>query len=76
LKILGDPKHALPPYDAVLLVTPERAHDEKMLKAFEPLIGAISLPTMQKANLMVDRTADKQTPEQAADWIAEQINQR
>jgi len=73
LKILGDPKHALPPYDAVLLVSPERAHDAKMLKALQPLIGAISLPTMQRANLMVDSATDKMTPEQAAAWIASQI---
>ena len=73
LAVLDDPKHALPPYDAVLLVSPERAHDAKMLKALQPLIGAISLPTMQKANLMVDSATDKKTPEEAADWIADQL---
>jgi osmoprotectant transport system permease protein len=73
LKILGDPKGALPPYDAVLLVSPERAKDEKFLAALRPLIGAIDLATMQQANLMVDRETDKKTPEQAAAWIEQKL---
>jgi osmoprotectant transport system permease protein len=66
LKILADPKQALPPYDAVLLVSPRFAHDEKLLAALKPLIGAIDLKSMQRANLMVDREDNKRTPEQAA----------
>ncbi|HEY1709369.1 MAG TPA: ABC transporter permease/substrate-binding protein [Rhizomicrobium sp.] len=73
LKILGDPKGALPPYDAVLLVSPERAKDEKFLAALRPLIGSIDLATMQQANLMVDRETDKKTPEQAAAWIEKKL---
>ncbi len=75
LKILKDNKNALPPYDAVMLVAPARAHDEKFLAALKPLMGAIDLQTMQRANLMVDRADDKRTPEQAADWIAGRIKQ-
>jgi osmoprotectant transport system permease protein len=66
LKILGDPKHALPPYDAVLLVSPRYAHDERFLAALRPLVGAIGLAPMQRANLMVDRDKDKATAGQAA----------
>lgn len=73
LKILSDPKGALPPYDAVLLVSPERTKDERFLNALKPLIGAIDLKTMQQANLMVDREADKKTPEQAAVWLEQQL---
>ncbi len=73
LKIITDPKGALPPYDAVLLVSPQRAHDAKFLNALKPLIGAIDLKTMQQANLMVDREDDKKTPEQAAAWIEQQL---
>jgi osmoprotectant transport system permease protein len=73
LKILGDPKGALPPYDAVLLVSPERTKDERFLNALKPLIGAIDLRTMQQANLMVDRETDKKTPEAAAAWIEQQL---
>ncbi len=73
LKLLGDPKGALPPYDAVLLVSPARAKDERFLAALKPLIGAIDLKTMQQANLMVDRESDKKTPEEAARWIEERL---
>jgi osmoprotectant transport system permease protein len=66
LKLLTDPKGALPPYDAVLLVSPQHANDERFLTALKPLIGAIPLPTMQKANLEVDRDTDKRSPEQVA----------
>ncbi len=73
LKILKDNREALPPYDAVVLVSPRRAHDTKFLDALKPLVGAIDLKTMQQANLMVDRQTDKKTPEQAAQWIEKRI---
>jgi osmoprotectant transport system permease protein len=66
LKLLADPKGALPPYDAVLLVSPAHAHDGRLLAALTPLLGSIDLATMQRANLSVDRDADKLSPEQAA----------
>jgi osmoprotectant transport system permease protein len=70
LKILADPKSALPPYDAMLLLGPGHAHDLSLIAALKPLIGAIPLNVMQQANLMVDRDQDKQTPAQAARWLA------
>jgi osmoprotectant transport system permease protein len=69
LKLIGDPRGALPPYDAVLLVSPRHAGDEKLLAALRPLVGSINLATMQRANLMVDRPTDKKTPEQAAHFL-------
>jgi osmoprotectant transport system permease protein len=69
LKLIADPKHALPPYDAVLLVSARHANDQKLLAALKPLLGAIDLASMQQANLMVDRADDKRTPEQAAQWL-------
>jgi osmoprotectant transport system permease protein len=70
LKILADPKGALPPYDAVLLLAPAHAQDKKLIAALRPLTGAITLSAMQQANLMVDRDADKRTPQDAARWLA------
>jgi osmoprotectant transport system permease protein len=71
LTLLSDPKSALPPYDAVLLVSPKRAHDGNFVAALKPLVAKISLTHMQKANLMVDR--DKRTPEEVAHWLEHQI---
>ena len=71
LKLLADPKGALPPYDAVLLARTNA--DPRLLAALKPLLGAISLPRMQAANLQVDRTDNKQTPAQAAAWLDAQL---
>jgi osmoprotectant transport system permease protein len=73
LKLLADPKNALPPYDAVILISAKHAHDEKLIAALKPLIGAIDLKTMQQANLMVDRQTDKRTPEETADWLSSKL---
>jgi len=69
LTVLSDPKHAIPSYDAVLLISPRRAHDERLRRALLPLIGAIRIETMRQANLMVDRDRDKRTPAQAAAFL-------
>ncbi len=70
LVTLGDPRGALPHYDAVMLLTARVAQDDKLVAALQPLIGAISIETMRQANGMVDRDADKRTVEQAAEWLA------
>jgi len=66
LTILADPKSALPPYDAILLLAPR--HASRLRPLLQPLIGTIPLTAMQQANLLVDR--DHKTPAQAADWLA------
>jgi osmoprotectant transport system permease protein len=73
LKILSDPKSALPPYDAVLLVGPRYADDPAVRRSLTPLIGNISLELMQKANFMVDRPADKRSPSDVAVWLDRQL---
>jgi osmoprotectant transport system permease protein len=73
LTVLADPKHALPAYDAILLVAPDKANDERFLAALRPLVGAIPVETMREANLKVDRADGKQSPDAAARWLAERI---
>ena len=51
LMVLRDPKNAIPPYDAVLLLAPKDAHDRKLIAALKPLIGAIDVKDMRAANL-------------------------
>jgi osmoprotectant transport system permease protein len=69
LVTLADPRRALPSYDALLLVSPRRAGDARFTNALGPLIGAIPVTRMRQANLMVDRDADKRTPDEAARWL-------
>jgi osmoprotectant transport system permease protein len=70
LVVLDDPRHALPPYDAVVLVSPKRANDARLLGVLRPLIGKISVDAMRAANLSVDRDTDKASPAQAAKALA------
>jgi osmoprotectant transport system permease protein len=73
LVILADPKGALPPYDAVILLSPKAAKDARLRKALAPLIGAIPVEAMQAANFSVDRDANKLGPAQAARDLARRV---
>ena len=73
LVVLADPRQAIPGYDALLLVSPRRAGDERFLAALRRLVGAIPVERMREANLMVDRDADKRSPAEAAAWLDAQI---
>jgi len=76
LKLLSDPKGALPPYDAVLLVAPGRARNKPLLAALGRLVGSIPLASMQRANLEVDRETDKRTPQEVAHTLDRMIELR
>ncbi|WP_404710640.1 ABC transporter permease/substrate-binding protein [Sphingomonas sp. MMS24-J13] len=73
LVVLADPKQAVPHYDALLLVSPAHAHDERFLAALRPLLGAVPVEDMRTANYMVDRDSGKSTPDMAARWLAGRI---
>ena len=70
---LADPGRPPPrpaPYDAVVLVSPKRANDQRLLGVLKPLIGKIDVTAMRAANLSVDRDTDKASPAQAATALA------
>ncbi len=54
LTVLADPARAIPPYDAVILISPRRAEDATLGRALQPLIGAIPVEAMRRANYAVD----------------------
>jgi osmoprotectant transport system permease protein len=76
LLVLPDPRHALPPYDAVILISAKRAHDPRLIAALRPLVGAIDVAAMRAANYSVDRDQDKRTPAQAAADLARRLRGR
>jgi osmoprotectant transport system permease protein len=65
LVVLEDPKHAFPPYDAVLLVSPQAARRPQCVAALRPLIGTISVDLMREANRRVD--VERQSVRRAAE---------
>ena len=69
LVVLADTRHAFPPYDAVILLSPRVSGSEQVVEALKPLVGAVSAERMREANFMVDRERDKKTPAQAAAWL-------
>lgn len=73
LVVLDDPKGAIPGYDAILMIAPDRAGDARFQAALRPLIGKIPVAAMREANLMVDRDVDKRTPDEAAQWLATKL---
>ncbi|TPG10819.1 ABC transporter permease/substrate-binding protein [Sphingomonas oligophenolica] len=73
LTVLTDPRHAIPGYDAILLVAPKRRADARFLAALKPLVGRVGVDAMRTANYQVDRDADKRSPEQAAKWLENAI---
>jgi osmoprotectant transport system permease protein len=70
LIVLIDPRGAIPSYDALLLLGPKSGRDAKLVATLRPLVGAISVDAMRKANFMVDRQRDKVSPDDAARWLA------
>ncbi len=73
LVVIEDIRHAIPPYDAILLLSPSRAHDEKLVEALNRLIGKIPVELMREANA---RAAEGNTPDDVAKWLEERIEKR
>ena len=69
LVVLDDPKVAIPPYDAIMLLSPQRADDQALRQALQPLLGAIAIATIREANLR----ASSESPDAVARWLAEKL---
>ena len=75
LAVLDDPKHAIPPYDAVLLISPQRTNDAALLAALKPLVDAIDVTMMREANLRASG-GDNASPSEAARWLWSEIQRK
>ncbi|WP_412545739.1 ABC transporter permease/substrate-binding protein [Maricaulis sp. MIT060901] len=73
LVVLADPRGILPPYDAVILLSPEAAERPGLADALAGLVGSISDDDMREANRLAD--LERQTPQQAASWLYEQVTE-
>jgi osmoprotectant transport system permease protein len=76
LAVLDDPKHALPPYDAILLVSPRRARDAKFIATLQPLVGAIPVTLMRQANLRASSGGADASARAVARWLGEKIGKK
>jgi osmoprotectant transport system permease protein len=73
LVALSDPKAVIPPYDAVVLISPKRAEDQALRQALQPLLGRIDIATMREANLRAAGGDSKASPEAVARWLWEKL---
>ena len=73
LVALEDNKHAIPPYDAILLLAPRRAGDTALRNALQPLLGKIDIAVMREANLRAAGNDATSSPDAVAKWLWEKI---
>jgi osmoprotectant transport system permease protein len=76
LVVLDDTKHAIPPYDAIVLISPKRAEDQALRAALTPLLGQIDIATMREANLRASGNDATSSPDAVARWLWEKIRKR
>jgi osmoprotectant transport system substrate-binding protein/osmoprotectant transport system permease protein len=73
LAVLDDPRHAIPPYDAIVLLAPRRANDQALQAALKPLLGRIDIADMREANLRASGNDAASSPEAVARWLWDRI---
>jgi osmoprotectant transport system permease protein len=76
LVVLEDSKHAIPPYDAIVLISPKRADDQALRAALTPLLGHIDIATMREANLRASGNDANSSPDAVAKWLWEKVGKR
>ena len=76
LVVLDDPRHAIPPYDAILLLSGKRASDERLKAALQPLLGSIDIATMREANLRAAGGDGDSSPAAVARWLWDKIGKK
>jgi len=76
LVVLDDVKHAIPPYDAIVLIAPKRASDQALQAALKPLLGKIDIATMREANLRAAGGDGASSPDAVARWLWEKIERK
>jgi osmoprotectant transport system permease protein len=73
LVVLDDPRHVIPPYDAIVLLAPKRASDSALRGALQPLLGKIKIETMREANLRAAGGNGASSPAAVARWLWDKI---
>jgi osmoprotectant transport system permease protein len=74
LTVLDDPAHAIPPYDAIVLLAPKREGDQALRAALQPLLGRIDIAAMRAANLRAAGGDGASSPDAVARWLWTRID--
>jgi osmoprotectant transport system permease protein len=73
LVTIDDPKQAIPPYDAIMLLAPKRVDDQALKAALQPLIGGIDIASMREANLRAAGSDGASSAQTVAQWLWQKI---
>ncbi|WP_342727701.1 ABC transporter permease/substrate-binding protein [Bradyrhizobium sp. B097] len=73
LVTLADDRYAIPPYDAIVLLSPKRRDDETLKAALRPLLGKIGIAEMREANLRASGNDASSSPDAVARWLWKKI---
>jgi osmoprotectant transport system permease protein len=73
LVVLDDVRHAIPPYDAIMLLAPKRAGDQALQASLKPLLGKIDIASMRAANLRASGNNASSSPAAVARWLWDRI---
>ena len=76
LVVLDDPKHAIPPYDAIVLLAPKRADDQALRAALAPLLGKIDIADDARGQSARRRRRRRLVADAVARWLWEKIGKR
>jgi osmoprotectant transport system permease protein len=76
LVVLDDSKHAIPPYDAIVLISPKRAEDQALRAALTPLLGRIDIAIMREANLRASGNDANSSSDAVAKWLWDKIGNK
>lgn len=74
LATLADSKNTLPPYDAVLLLSPKAAERPKLVRELLSIIGSVDGESMRQTNKLVD--LDGVSIDSAAQYLSGLMNKR
>jgi osmoprotectant transport system permease protein len=76
LVALDDNRHAIPPYDAIVLISPKRSGDQALRAALQPLLGKIDIAAMREANLRAAGNDATSSPDAVARWLWDKVGKR
>ncbi|MEA2837588.1 MAG: osmoprotectant transport system substrate-binding protein opuBD [Bradyrhizobium sp.] len=76
LVVLEDTRQTIPPYDAIILISPKRAEDQALRAALTPLLGRIDIATMREANLRASGNDATSSPDGVAKWLWDKIGSK
>ena len=76
LVVLDDDRHAIPPYDAIVLLAPKRADDERCARRWRRCSAGSTSPRCARPICARPATTRTSSPDAVAQWLWEKIGKK